>query len=122
ESHDMDRARIDDALHTMPARRLEQVVGADDVRLEDPLEGILDPDRTHMHYRPHALDHAIHGARIGEISEHDLLARQGWPELANTRAPHPAGPTSQMRPEPPPKRPRRPRKQHRPHLIQPFMF
>src|SRR5439155_6089424 len=76
EAHGVDRAGIDDALDAAAPRRLEDIVGADDVGLEDSLEAVLDADRAEMNDGAGALGQALDRRRVGEIGEPDRLARQ----------------------------------------------
>src|SRR5665213_2800344 len=48
EAHRMIRRREDDALDALSARRLEQVVAADDVGLQDRIPGVLDRNSAEM--------------------------------------------------------------------------
>jgi hypothetical protein len=61
------RGRHDDALDPGAARRLEHVVEADDVALEDVLPGIFAGDAAEMHDAVDAGDHLLDRRHIGDI-------------------------------------------------------
>jgi hypothetical protein len=58
----------------MLSGRLEHVVGADDVGIEDPLEIRLVGDAAEMDDPADSFDQSIDSLRIREIGDHQLLA------------------------------------------------
>src|SRR5260370_22215430 len=82
-----------DAAHAVPARRLERVVGADDVRAQDHFPRAFDGEAAEMHDGRDALGHAQHVAQARAVAPDELLARReslqrphvGEPQLATPR-------------------------------------
>ena len=68
-------AREDDARHAARARRLEDVVGADDVCVEDGLPGRFARHPAEMHDGIDVSHERGDGAGVGEIGGDELLVR-----------------------------------------------
>ena len=69
----MVRGRHDDALDAGAARRLEHIVEADDVALEDVLPGIFPRDAAEMNDAVDAGDHLLDRPHIGDVGLVQLL-------------------------------------------------
>ena len=67
------RGRHDDALDAGPARRLEHIVKADDVALENVLPAVFAGNAAEMHDAVHPGDHALDLRHVGNIGLIDFL-------------------------------------------------
>jgi hypothetical protein len=67
-------AREHDPAHALPPRCLEDVVGRDEVRGEQPLEGILGGDSCEMDHRVRAVQSGERRVEVGEVGRKGLLA------------------------------------------------
>ena len=85
EADDMVGAGEDDPLDAVLARRLVEVVGADDVGLQDRLERPLHRIAAEMDDRVDVRHHRFHRGRIGEVRLEHFLAIGGGAEIGDVR-------------------------------------
>jgi hypothetical protein len=71
----MVRRGVDDPRDAGPARGLEHVVDAVQVRAGDDLERRLVRDRAQVHDRVDAVDRALHRVEVGQVGAHERLVR-----------------------------------------------
>jgi hypothetical protein len=79
----------DDALHALPARRLEGVVAADDVVGVDRLPIRLDRRAAQVHHRVDPVHGRRHRGRVAEIGLVQLLAGRRRAQRADVRETQP---------------------------------
>ena len=88
-------------LHALAARRLEHVVAADDVVLQDRLPGVLDRAGAEVDDAVDALAEPLDRGEVGEIGRDELLARLGL-DLDHVGQPERRIDPAQQRPDPAP--------------------
>ena len=77
EAHRVVAGREHHAANAVAPRRLEHLVGADDVRAQDDLPGSFHRKAAQVHDRVNALRHPQHVAQAGAVAPHEFLARGG---------------------------------------------
>ena len=102
----------------LPPRRLEHVVAADDVVVQDRLPGVLDRAGAEMDDAVDARAQALDRGRIGEVGPDELLARLGL-QVDHVRQAQARIDAAQQRPDPPPDAARSTGDQHSLHAAPP---